>query len=373
MRNLLKKLASLQLAVAMLILLMVLVVFCTLAQVNMGINGAVNTYMRSFLVWWGPRSASWEIPVFPGGALVGLILLINLTAAMFVRLEWSWKKGGLWLTHIGLITLFLGEFVAGGMQRETHMGVEIGQTVGYSEDSRRVELAFVEEGDKEDTVYAISSKRLAAGGLIDDSRLPVTAKVIQYLPNSDLKEAPFLAAKSAANMGAGTQVLAMPLTASPTEENNLVSAYVEFLDKGKSLGTWLLSSNLNPQEFAVGGKRFKVAIRLARTYLPFTVLLKEFHHDKYAGTDIPKNFSSLIRLKDPEKNEDRDVLIYMNHPLRYRGYTFFQSSFGKNETLSIFQVVQNPGWKIPYLACILVSLGLAWYFIGRMKPVRRAA
>lgn len=373
MRNLLKKLASLQFAIILLCLLMLLVVFCTLAQVNMGIYAAVNTYMRSFFVMWGPQKATWEIPVAPGGALVGLLLLINLTAAMFVRLEWSMKKGGLWLAHIGLVMLFVGEFVAGAMQIETHLTIEIGQTMAYAEDSRRAELAFVETGATEDTVYAISPHRLAAGGLIEDARLPVTAKVIQYMPNSDLKQAPFLASKSPANQGAGTQVVAMLQPPAPSEEQNLVSAYVEFLDKGKSLGTWLLSSNLNPQEVTVGGKTYAVAIRLARNYLPFSLTLKEFHHDKYAGTEIPKNFASIVRLKDSEKNEDRDVKIYMNHPLRYRGYTFFQASFGKGDTMSVLQVVQNPGWRIPYFACILVALGLAWYFLARMKPVRSAS
>lgn len=371
MRNFWKHLASLQLAIVLLVLLMCLVVACTLAQVHLGINGAVNVYMRSFIVWWGPQTATWEIPVAPGGATVGLLLLLNLTAAMFVRLERSWRKGGLWLSHIGLIVLFLGEFVAGSMQVETHMPIEIGQTVAFSEDSRHAELVFVEQGASENTVYAVSPKRLVAGGLIDDARLPLTAKVVQYLPNSELKTAPFLAAKSPATAGAGTEVLATPLPVSPSEEQNVTSAYVELLDKGKSLGTWLFSNNLLPQEVQVGGKVYEVAIRLRRVYMPFTLSLKEFHHDKYAGTEIPKNFSSLVRLKDPEKNEDRDVLIYMNHPLRYRGYTFFQASFGKGDTLSIFQVVQNPGWQIPYLACILVALGLAWHFLARMKkPVR---
>lgn len=373
MDKFLKKLASLQLAIILLVALMILVVACTLAQVNLGIHGAVNTYMRGFLVWWGPQNASWEIPVAPGGALVGLLLLLNLTAAMFVRLERSWRKGGLWLSHIGLIVLFIGEFVAGGMQKETHMSIRIGQTIGYTENSRRVELAFVEEGATEDTVYAVSSQRLAVTGVIDDSRLPVTAKVLQYFPNSELKEAPFLAAKGPATAGSGMQVLASPLPVSPNEEQNIASAYVEFLDKGKSLGTWLLSSNLNPQDMEIGGKQYRVAIRPARTYLPFTLSLKEFHHDKYAGTEIAKNFSSLVRLKDAEKNEDRDVLVYMNHPLRYRGFTFFQASFGEGNTLSVLQVVQNPGWTIPYLACILVALGLAWHFLARMKPVRSAA
>lgn len=373
MPKLLKSLASLQITIVLLVILMLLVVFCTLAQVHMGIYGAVNTYMRSFIVWWGPQGATWKIPVAPGGALTGLALLINLTAAMFVRLEWSWRKGGLWLSHIGLILLFTGEFVAGGMQVETHLPIEIGQTMGFAEDTRNAELVFVEPGASEDTVIAVAPKRLAAGGLIEDAQLPVSVKVVRYMPNSEVKQAPVLAAKGPANAGAGKEVVALPMELAPTEEQNTASAYVEFLDKGKSMGTWLLSVALNPQDLEVGGRHYHVAMRLRRNYLPFTLTLKEFHHDKYPGTDIPKNFSSLVRLKDPQRNEDRDVLIYMNHPLRYRGYTFFQSSFGKGDTLSIFQVVQNPGWQIPYLACILVALGMAWHFLLRMKPSGRTA
>ena len=46
-----KFMKSLQLTIAMLVLLMALVVMCTLAQVELGTVGAVNAYMRSFFVW----------------------------------------------------------------------------------------------------------------------------------------------------------------------------------------------------------------------------------------------------------------------------------------------------------------------------------
>jgi hypothetical protein len=29
---------------------------------------------------------------------------------------------------------------------------------------------------------------------------------------------------------------------------------------------------------------------------------------------------------------------------------------------SVLQVVRNPGWTIPYIACVLMSLGLTWQF-----------
>lgn len=369
----LKSLASIKFGIVLLVLLMCLVVFCTLAQVHLGIFGAVKVYMRAWIVWWGPQGATWKLPIFPGGALVGLLLLINLTAAMFVRLEPTWRKGGLWLSHIGLILLFLGEFVSGGMQVESHMPIEIGQTMNYGEDLRHVELAFVESGATEDTVHAISHRRITAGSLVQDARLPVTVKVLQHMSNSTLQQAPVMAAKSPATQGFGREVLATPAPNAASEEQNTVSIYAELLEGGKSLGTWLLSTGLDAQSITAGGRTFETSLRLARVYVPYTLTLKEFRHDLYPGTQIPKNFSSLVRLKDAETKEDRDVLIYMNHPLRYRGSTFFQASFGKNDTLSILQVVQNPGWRIPYLACLLVAAGLAWHFLARLLPARRQA
>ena len=64
--------------------------------------------------------------------------------------------------------------------------------------------------------------------------------------------------------------------------------------------------------------------------------------------------------------EARDVLIYMNQPLRYGGRTFYQASFGKGDTLSVLQVVENPGWLLPYISCALVALGLVVHFLAML-------
>jgi hypothetical protein len=103
-------------------------------------------------------------------------------------------------------------------------------------------------------------------------------------------------------------------------------------------------------------------MRARRYYLPYAVTLKKFSHDSYAGTDIPKNFSSLVHLSNPARGEERDVLIYMNQPLRYDGKAFYQASYGKGDTLSVLQVVANPGWLLPYLSCALITLGLLLHF-----------
>ena len=80
-----------------------------------------------------------------------------------------------------------------------------------------------------------------------------------------------------------------------------------------------------------------------------------------------------MRLQDLSHAEDRDALIYMNHPLRYGGKTFYQASFGQNDRLSVLQVVRNPGWLIPYLSCTLVALGLLLHFGVKLSASLRNA
>ena len=103
-------------------------------------------------------------------------------------------------------------------------------------------------------------------------------------------------------------------------------------------------------------------MRTARYYKPYSVTLQKFTHERYAGTDIPKNFASKVTLIDPERSVNRDVLIYMNHPLRYRGETLYQAGFQQDDRATILQVVHNPSFLAPYVACVIVAAGLLVQF-----------
>ena len=103
-------------------------------------------------------------------------------------------------------------------------------------------------------------------------------------------------------------------------------------------------------------------MRPARYYKPYSVTLQKFTHERYAGTEIPKNFASRVTLIDPERSVNRDVLIYMNHPLRYRGETYYQAGFQKDDSATILQVVHNPSFIAPYVACVIVAAGLLVQF-----------
>ncbi len=70
-----------------------------------------------------------------------------------------------------------------------------------------------------------------------------------------------------------------------------------------------------------------------------------------------------MRLEDPERGVVRDVRIWMNNPLRYRGDTLYQSGWDKSTGKgTVLQVVENAGWMAPYVACMIVAVGLLGQF-----------
>jgi len=104
-------------------------------------------------------------------------------------------------------------------------------------------------------------------------------------------------------------------------------------------------------------------LRFERTYKPYSVYLSKFRFDRYAGTDKPKDYSSIVKLEDPEREVVRDVRIWMNNPLRYRGDTLYQSGFDEaTEKGTVLQVVENRGWMAPYVGCMIVAIGLLGQF-----------
>jgi len=359
---------SLKLTIICLAAAMVLIFAGTLAQVHLGSHEAQQRYFQSLFVWWPPESRGFKIPVFPGGHLIGAVLLVNLIAAHLKRFRLAWRKLGIHLTHAGLIIMLAGGLFTDLFAVESHMQLAGGETKNYSEDGRGMELAVIDvTGSDLDQVTAIPDTVLRHDRTIDYWSLPFRIVVRNFYQNSRLKmlsEAED-GARPVANQGPGAMIAVQPAPrATGVDERDVTSAAIEIVPKdGGSLGTWLVSDALGaPQTFSCGGRTWMIALRPARYYKPYSVTLQKFTHEKYAGTDIPKDFSSRVTLIDPERAVNRDVLIYMNHPLRYRGETYYQAGFQKDDSATILQVVHNPSFIAPYVACVIVAAGLLVQF-----------
>ncbi len=382
-RGLFDLFTSLKLTIVCLAAAMILIFAGTLAQVHLGIHEAQQRYFHSLFVWWPAEGRSFRIPVFPGGHLIGAVLLVNLIAAHARRFRWTWRKLGIHLTHAGLIIMLAGGLFTDLFAVESHMRLEGGETKNYSEDALLTELAVIDTtGADLDQVTAIPEAVLRRAGTIDHWSLPFRIVVRNFYQNSRLKMASDgeNQIRPIANRGPGAQIAVESAPrATGVDERDIVTAAVEIISResGNSLGTWLVSDALGaPQTFSCGGRTWRLVLRPARYYEPYSVTLQRFTHERYAGTEIPKNFSSRVTLIDPERSVDRDVLIYMNHPLRYRGETFYQAGFQKDDKATILQVVHNPSFLAPYIACVIVAAGLLVQFGSHLvgfSRKRRAA
>ena len=243
---------SLKLTIACLAAAMVLVLAGTFAQVHFGIHLVQQRYFQSLFVWWPPEGSSFKIPIFPGGYLVGGLLLINLIAAHVRRFQWTWRKLGIHLIHAGLIIMLAGGLFADLFAVESQMRLTNGETKNYSEDSRRDELAVIDTTNPElDQVTAIPEADLRHTRVIKHPSLPFQIVVRNFFQNSRLQmvDESGNGAQAIADRGVGAQVSVQPLSrATAPDEKNVVSAVIEIVPVDPasvatqiSLGRWLVS------------------------------------------------------------------------------------------------------------------------------------
>ncbi len=385
-----KALASLRLTVWLFGFAVALVFFGTLAQMDNGIWTVVDQYFWSWVVLvpfdllrqfgsvfmseWVSKDARWggAFPL-PGGKLLGGLMLANLVAAHLFRFRLTWKRSGVILIHAGLILLFVGEFVTREFAVEQNMTIDEGSSANFTQDTRHVELAFITPDGDQDKVVVIPQNLLRAGGKISHADLPVDVEVATYMVNSNLAKATETKEKNPATAGAfGKMFVAVPKGeqsgVSSDQSIDMPAAYVTFYRKGttESLGTFLVALRFSLQDqfdqLTVGGTRYDFGLRFVRYYKDYSLELHDFRFDRYVGTEKPKNYSSDVTLRAPGQ-VDRRVTIRMNEPLRHAGETFYQSNFDRaTESTTVLQVVKNPGWVIPYVSCVVVSVGMILHF-----------
>lgn len=384
-RHWISPLSSLRLTVILLGLGILVTFFGTLAQTEDGLYIAQQKYFRSWASVWSPHDPAWkwiQVPL-PGGYLLGTLLVLNLLAAHTTRFKPTWRKSGIFLTHLGVLMLLLGQLATDMFSRESRMSFPEGEWRNYSEDFQKTELVFLGETQDPsmDLVISIPDTLLAQGGELRHPQLPFTVRVREFAENAAIRSrAPMMDSNRppAATQGVGTKaVFSQAPPVRTMNDRNLPGTVVELVDaNGASLGTWLLGLVLNEQTVESGGKAWRVALRPTRYYQPFSVKLLKTTHEVYTGTrtasdprGIPRNFASRVQLERPATGERREVDISMNQPLRYGGLTFYQHQMDREEMerggrgISVLQVVKNPSWVAPYLGTVFVLAGLLIQFL----------
>ncbi len=314
--------------------------------------------------------------------MMGVLGTIPLLAGCIMVFK---QRGGIVVIHAGIALMMFGELFVSLYAVENQARMAEGQTVNYVYDVRNTELAIThKQGDGTEEVIAIPRSKLLLSASskkpVDDERLPFDVQVVQYMQNSTLRRAkssdklPYNAGDAFKNKIALVDLPASKGTDSdaPVDEGAM---YVTFTEKGggKDLGTYALSQKVTSSfeepfedEVKLGQEKYGVSLRFQRSYRPYSLRLIDARGDKFTASMITKNFSSDVHLVDPSRNTNRTVHIWMNNPLRFAGETFYQSGFGslsQSKDYTILSVVTNTGWMIPYVACMIVAIGLVSHFL----------
>jgi len=307
----------------------------------------------------------------------GLVAGVALLAACWLLFD---KRAGIVALHGGVaLMMFSQVFVSLGAVEE-RMSIDEGDVATYAIDTRVIELAVVTSTDTEERHTIVPHEVLQAAlwaegakkRLVSHDDLPFDIEILQYYRNSDLADVEE-GAKNPATQGVGRGVLLVekPVGAGASSDAEIDSpaAYVKLTEKssGKDLGVYALSTRLLDDQVRLGDKAYSLALRFQRTYKPYKILLNDVVKEDYPGSDTPRTYESLVQFTDPANNVDRPVKISMNNPFRYLGETFYQSGYFRNprdgsETTTL-QVVTNAGWMTPYVACMIVVVGLLYQFV----------
>jgi hypothetical protein len=339
-----------------LFILLLLVFFGTLYQADHGLYEAQRIFF-GYVIWVG------NIIPFPGTSTVLWVLSAQLILLMLFTMPLVWKKLGLWIVHSGLLLLLVGGFITQTLAVESQMTLSEGQTGHLTTSYDLWEVAaWTSRGDTNDVIAHVDDN-LRPGNVLTLAPHPARLTVKTYYPNA-------VAFTSMATGGLmpylnASRIASMEPRKPEKESPQNAPGFIATLHREGEEDTDILLYGLerNPLAVTIGGQRVFLQLRRRNYPLDFSITLKDFIRTLHPGTEVAKGFESDVDLN--HGGSSRAVKIWMNNPLRYEGYTFFQASFAidPDGEHSTFAVVTNPGRLLPYISSLMVFGGMLLHFV----------
>jgi len=119
-------------------------------------------------------------------------------------------------------------------------------------------------------------------------------------------------------------------------------------------------------EAQIDGVRFSISYGAKMLEIPFSLELRDFQLDRYAGSMSPSSFASEVTLIDEPNNINEESRIFMNNVLNYKGYRFFQSSYDQDEKGTILSVNHDKaGTLVTYIGYFFMTLAMVLNFFSK--------
>ena len=380
-------LSSFGLATALFVLLAVLVLFGTLAQVDMDIHDVKQKYFSSACVVHHFYSEGVDgeilksklgIPLIGGYPLMAL-LFVNILVGGLIRIRKKPQTIGVVISHFSMLILLAWGFVTNHFVDEGFAQIYEGEEVNYFMDYTKWDVELVKETGEgaREVAYVIAHEDIEeltnpeSRRVFDNAAWPFEITVSRYARNAIIGTANM--AEEDAKVVGGYAVI--PQDPSMSAERNIPAAYVEVNARGKGIGEGILWG-LARQPLTItdpSGDKWWLNYRKRIYDLPFTVRLREFFKEDHPGVAMARRYMSDVTKIDGEVKDD--VRIRMNHPLNAGQYTFYQSGFGPSANdppgtpvYTVLAVWKRPlmAGQWPLFACITVVIGLLVHFIMKL-------
>ncbi len=359
-------LASFGLTITILLFLMVLTFFGTIEQTDTNLHDIRTKFFDSFFF------TTDTIPFLPlpGGALLLTLLAVNLFVGGLLRLRRTPSRVGIFIIHIGIAWLLLSGLVEFVFGVKGYVQIFEGESASrfLSHNEWQVTIAH-QTADGKERAFVIPPEKLPEPGSTTKftaEGLPFAVELRGYLRNCRV---------NAAGHGTGMDGYTFKrLDDAEEPQNNRPGVTAKLIEPGGVTREAMLHSMAEPYVTRMAGQRWALTIERQSWELPFTLKLRKFHKEEHPRTNVPSRFASDVTRT--EDNVDHDIHISMNEPMRYAGYTFYQSGWGPQNVprgtpikryFSVFSVGKNPADRGPLYACIVIACGLVYHFIRKLR------
>ncbi|MEI6730894.1 MAG: cytochrome c biogenesis protein ResB, partial [Pseudomonadota bacterium] len=324
----------------------------TVAQRYIGLYESEKLFFGSFILWVG------AIPL-PGAYSILGLFAVSLALKLLFKSKFTKRNSGIIIAHASSLILLAGGLITSVYREEGYIVLENLQRDNVISDYYLRELSITKNGQQ---IGTIGNNELQAGTLFKQADLPFEIEIKNYCYQCNIVDR---SDKNQKYKGLAEKFDIVAAGAAKNDAGNQSGVVFEIKNAPTNYdGTYIGSEILNKQpEIIIGKDSYKITIQAVKRTLPFNLKLLEFEKREHPGTEIAKSYRSRVSVIDGKLDWKAD--IEMNSPLRYRGYTIYQSSFINNgdKILSVLAVVKNVGEIFPYLAVISLCIGLVIHLL----------
>lgn len=333
--------------------LMFLVVMGTISQKNLGLYDASEKYFSSIILWLGPIPA-------PGGLTTIGVIFIALSIKFIFYSPWNRKKAGTIITHLGILLLLLGGIITAAVSQEGFMIIPEGRNINHMSDYYKKVVHIKKDGT---ILNSVDFDELDTKQNIEIEDL--TINILEKCENCGAR-APSGIYKNLQDMAANMELYSQ--ASEKQKEANFSGLVLDINSHDDQSGTYIVMEDINKNPtLQINESTLEISLTRHSTPLPFSITLNDFRKIDYPGTQKAKEYEADITLHDGDVSWP--TTISMNKPLRYKGYSFYQSSFEQRPGMevTVLNVVKNEGRAFPYIATLVIFIGLLVHLIIHLQ------